>query len=290
MKSPEETNAILVPVDFTEITSNSINHAIELAKLFKKPIQLLHIVSKGIFESESKVELEEEEALAKLSNLADDIFERSGIEATSMVRRGNIFDTIGEVAKELSSTIAVMGTHGVHGLQRIVGSNAIRVIYSAGDVPFFVVQQRPVPETGYKKVVLPFSFTVESRQKLAWAIHLNKIFNCKFHLLIESEEDEFISQKIKNNQVFAEKYLKAHDCNYEISYAPAKTPFYKDIIHYSVSINADLILLMTKEESNWTEYFSGPEEQNVIANQAQIPVFCINPVDNMQILGSAMFQ
>jgi hypothetical protein len=47
---------------------------------------------------------------------------------------------------------------------------------------------------------------------------------------------------------------------------------------------------MTKEESNWTEYFSGPEEQNVIANEAQIPVFCINPVDNMQILGSAMFQ
>jgi nucleotide-binding universal stress UspA family protein len=290
MKSQEETKAILVPVDFTAITPNAINHAIELAKLFNKPIQLLHIVSKGMFESESKVEIEEEEALAKLSNLAEEIFERSGIEVFSMVRRGNIYDTIGEIAKELPATIAVMGTHGVKGIQKIVGSNAIRVIYSAGDVPFFVVQQRPVPDGGYKKVVLPFSFTVESRQKLAWAIHLNKIFKCKFHLLIESENDEFIAQKLKNNQVFAEKYLRQHDCDYEISYAPVNTPFYKDIIHHSVSINADLILLMTKEESNWTEYFSGPEEQNVIANPAQIPVFCINPVDNMQILGSAMFQ
>ena len=66
MKSPEETKAILVPIDFTEITSNAINHAVELAKLFNKPIQLLHIVSKGLFESETKIEIEEEEALAKL--------------------------------------------------------------------------------------------------------------------------------------------------------------------------------------------------------------------------------
>lgn len=290
MKSPEETKAILVPVDFSLITPNTIDHAVELARLFGKPITLLHIVTKGFFEREAQIELEEEEAQARLSNMADEIFTRTGIETHAMVRRGKLFETIGEVATELPATVAVMGTHGVRGIQHVIGSNAIRVIFSAGDIPFFVVQQRPVPKDGYKKVVLPFSFSVESRQKLAWAIHLNKIFNCTFHILAETEDDEFIRKKVENNIAFAERYLKEHDCNYTISYAPEKTSFYKDIVHFSASINADLILLMTKEESNWTEYFSGPDEQDVIANAAQIPVFCINPVDNMKILGSAMFQ
>jgi hypothetical protein len=183
-----------------------------------------------------------------------------------------------------------MGTHGIKGLQRIFGSRAIRVIYNSEQVPFVVVQQRPIAEHGYKNIVLPFSFTVESRQKLAWTIHLNKIFGCTFHILAETEEDEFIARKIKNNLVYAERYLKQHNCKYTVHHAAKNTSFHKDIVQFAASIFADMIIIMTTEEKDWLDYISGPNEQNIIANPAQIPVFCLNPVDNMQILGAAMFQ
>jgi nucleotide-binding universal stress UspA family protein len=290
MKSPELAQTVLVPIDFTEVTLHALEYAETMARLFDKPISLLHVVSKGLFESESKVELEEEEALAKLRNIAQNFYEKTGIETQALVRRGSFYDVIGELAQELAAAVVVMGTHGVKGIQHIIGSRAIRVIFNSGDIPFLVVQQRPVPKGGYKKVVLPFSFTVESRQKLAWAIHLNKLFDCTFHILAETETDAFLAQKVENNLVFAKRYLDNHGCKYEISYAPAKTSFHKDIVNFAVKIEADLIVLMTHEESSWTEYFSGPDEQNVIANPAMIPVFCINPIDNMQILGAAMFQ
>ena len=290
MKAPEETKTILVPVDFTDITANALNHASELARLFDKPLTLLHIVSKGFLDKDSEMIIEEEEALSKLENLSEDVFAASGINCTAMVRRGSIYDTIGDVAKELNATLVVMGTHGVKGLQHIFGSRAIKVIYSAEQIPFVVVQQRPIGENGYKNVVLPFSFGAESRQKLAWTIHLNKIFNCTFHILAESDDDEFIARKIQNNLVFAERYLRKHNCKYTVHHAPKATSFHKDIVQFAASIFADMILIMTTEEKEWTDYFSGPNEQDIIANPAQIPVFCVNPVDNMQILGAAMFQ
>jgi len=290
MKAPEETKTIIVPVDFTEITANALIHATELAKLFGKPLTLLHVVGKGFLEKNSEIIIEEEEALSKLENLAEDVFSESGVSCSALVRRGSIYDTIGEVAKELNATLVVMATHGVKGLQHIFGSRAIKVIYRAEQVPFVVVQQRPIGEHGYKNIVLPFSFGVESKQKLAWTIHLNKIFDCTFHILAESDDDEFIARKIKNNLVFAERYLKKHNCKYTVHHAPKNTAFHKDIIKFAASIFADMIIIMTSEDKDWSDYFSGPNEQDIIANPAQIPVFCLNPVDNMQIVSAAMFQ
>lgn len=290
MKNTEAAKAILVPVDFTEIIPNTLNHAAEMARTFGKPIALLHVVGKGLFDSEHKIEVAEEEALARLQNMAETFFEQTGITTTAMVRRGSIYEVIGEVAQELPAALVVMGTHGVKGIQKIIGSNAIRVIVSSGEIPFLVVQQRPVPQDGYKKVVFPLGFTKESRQKLIWATELSKRLECTFYILAETESDEFLSRGVEANLKFATKYLEEHNCSFEVNHAPAKTDFYKDIIQYAIQIQADMIMLMTEEETKFSEYFSAPDEQNVIANPAQIPVFCLNPLDNMQISRAAMFQ
>ncbi len=290
MKNTASSKAILVPVDFTEIIPNTLNHAAEMARLFGKPIALLHVVNKGLFDSNHKIELEEEEALAKLQNMAEQFFAKTGITTTATVRRGSIYDVIGELAQELPAALVVMGTHGVKGIQKIIGSNAIRVIVRSGEIPFLVVQQRPIPHNGYRKVVLPLGFTKESRQKLNWATELHKRLNCTFYILAETESDEFLARGVEANLAFAQKYLSEHNCRFEVTHAPAKTDFYKDIINHAIQIEADMIMLMTEEETKFSEYFTAPDEQNVIANPAQIPVFCINPVDNMQISSAAMFQ
>ncbi len=289
MNSFESTETILVPVDFSEITAPALAHAKLYAEIFKKPIKLVHLIDKGWGDKEHELQLEEDEALSKLQNLAEEIYDESGIETTVLVRRGHFHDGIGELAAELNATLVIMGTKGIRGLQRWTGSNAMRVIRNTKDVPFIVVQEEPKRDS-IKTVVLPFSFTVESRQKLAWSIHLAKLFNCHFLLLAEHQTDEFIRHRMDNNMTFAKKYLTQHGCSFSVDTASGSTAFHKEIIIYSAAKEADLLLIMTDEERDFSEIFTGSHEQDIIANEKKIPVMVMNPVDNMQILGAAMFQ
>jgi hypothetical protein len=46
---------------------------------------------------------------------------------------------------------------------------------------------------------------------------------------------------------------------------------------------------MTNQEKELAHYIIGPYEQNVIANDAQIPVMTLNPVDNMTANSGHLF-
>ena len=123
MKSLLETKGILVPVDFSALTDNGIAHAIAMARIFNKPIHLLHVMRRRLMESDHTFNLEKEEVVARLENMAEDTFSNSGIETTALVKSGSIFVLIGKVAQELPATMVVMPTHGIRGFQRIIGSN-----------------------------------------------------------------------------------------------------------------------------------------------------------------------
>jgi hypothetical protein len=61
-------------------------------------------------------------------------------------------------------------------------------------------------------------------------------------------------------------------------------------VRFAIAHNADLIMMMSEEEISLAEYFTGSDEQEVIANSAQIPVFCINTFQSSRIARPAMFQ
>ncbi len=43
MSERETNNTILVPIDFSEISMNALDHAVQLAKIYKNEITLLYI-------------------------------------------------------------------------------------------------------------------------------------------------------------------------------------------------------------------------------------------------------
>ena len=284
---PIDSNLILVPTDFTEVAGFAIQHASELAKLFNKTICLLHVVETGLLETGRSKEQKEEEALAKLKQAADTNHKSSGIETTFIARRGNIFDTIGSVADELNAALVVMGTHGVIGMQHVVGSKALRVITNANR-PFVVVQKKAMLAHGYKSIILPIDFSRETKQKLVWAVELAKVFKSFLHILADHESDEYAARAVNNNIAYAENYLRERGCAFEVTKAP-KGDFTKETIAFAKSKQADLIIIMTNQEKEFSHYIIGPYEQNVIANNEAIPVMTLNPVDNMVAQGGHLF-
>ena len=59
----------------------------------------------------------------------------------SIIRKGNIFEDIGDVAKEIGARLIIMGTHGIKGIQKLVGSYALKVILHS-EIPFIITQKK----------------------------------------------------------------------------------------------------------------------------------------------------
>ena len=274
---PVDSELILIPTDFSEVAEYAIQHAVHLAKIFNKKLCLFHVVESGMFDSEKKIIVQEAEAKTTLEQKAKEIGAEHGIDVKWLVYRGNIFEEIGNASDKENASLVIMGTHGVKGMQHVVGSNALRVILNANR-PFVVVQKRAIRPHGYKNIVLPIDFSKETKQKLVWAAELSKAFKSTFHIFAAYESDEYANNAVKNNLAYAEEYLRDRGCNVHVARSP-KGDFSKETIRYAATADADLIIIMTHPENDVAGFVFGADEQDIIANDAQIPVMTLNPVD-----------
>lgn len=263
------TNKILVPTDFTKVADNAMSHAMRLAKHTGAEVYLLHVVANQD-ETEvtrRKLELEQQRAQAM----------ESEVRVHKLVRVGSIFDDIGDAAAEIDANLIVMGTHGMRGMQFITGSRALRVITSS-NVPFVVVQERPIKEGGYDSIVVPLDLHKETRQKLTVVAEMARTFSSKVHLIVPKEEDEFLHKQLQNHIKFANQYLDERGIKHDAVIASEDSgDFVKAVIKHAVSVDADLIAIMNLAQGNIFGVLGVPYEQEVITNEAQIPVMCMNP-------------
>jgi nucleotide-binding universal stress UspA family protein len=256
---------ILVPTDFTPIGESATNYAQQLAVILNAKITMLHVVSK---------ENELVTAQLALQTISSQLLEK-GIEANTHAAIGNIFDDIGGVANTLDAKLIVMGTHGVKGMQHIMGSKALKVITNS-DVPFIVVQNKPLKPEGFKTIVIPLNFQQEVKQSIKYAWEIGKYFNAKIHIVYLKEKDPFISAKIERNIPYVKELLEENGVNFEIT-GIEKNNFAKDFCEFSEKENADLITIINNQENIFT-YFGGSFEQTVIGNEQEIPVLVINAI------------
>jgi len=266
-----EEHIILIPWDFTQVADYALLHAFKFAeKANTKKIVLIHI---------TKSEKEDAEALERLKPVVSDNQGRNGIEIVPMARKGSIFTTIGEVATEIGAELVIMGTHGLRGMQKLTGSWALKVIVSS-KVPFVVVQEPP-NDTDLRDIVFPIDFKRESKEKLNWVSYFYKYFSPKFHIIKPNTTDVLFIKRIKANIAFARKFMDSKGVEYEIVTAEGKKNFPNEIIEYSKSINADLILTLSTKNIGLADYMLGAHEQYIIANSFKIPVMVINPREDL---------
>ncbi|HOG20403.1 MAG TPA: universal stress protein [Salinivirgaceae bacterium] len=259
---------IAVTWDFTEMSEYAAAHAVKLAKHLNCNVLLLHIV---------KRESECADAEQRLQEAAENINQNYNIMPIIKVVVGDIFRSIGRFTSDSENDVnmVVMGTHGMRGMQKITGSWALKVIASS-TVPFIVVQDMPSEEK-LTDIVFPVDFRAENKEKLVWAIHLAQYFTLKIHIFKELVEDKLHLKKINSNLLFADKFLSKYGIEYEIHTAKSKGNFETQLIDFAIDINADLILVMTTKNIGFTDYVFGASEQSIIANNAKVPILCVNP-------------
>ena len=265
---------LLVPIDFTPVTENALNYAIQLEST--KEVLLFHVISSNGDISKSTTQLEV---------LAEKYRPNFNGAISVSVKEGNIFDHIGEEALNQHCDLIVMGTHGISGMQHFLGSRAMKVITNS-KTPYIVVQKKPFRPV--KKILVPVDFTKENKQVIPFLSTIAKLFGAK--VLLTSQEpgkDEFIKNKIDNNILYYKNALASFDVIPEL--LPQTFNYdkrHKSIVEVAVKNDADMVVTAIDPKVDVADYIMGVEEQKIVANEEQVPVLCINIRNFTKFTGS----
>jgi len=148
---------LLIPIDFSEHSTKTIDYATQLADLAGASMKILHVLKlpeypaafyQGLYIEHDQVktylETGKAEAAAQFSLMTEPILAK-GLQVETVLRVGNPSEEIVNVAKELAVDLVVIGSHGYGGLGRfLLGSTAERVVQYV-HCPVLVV--KGVPES-----------------------------------------------------------------------------------------------------------------------------------------------
>ena len=259
---------ILVPTDFTSVADVAIHYACSLSKSLQSEVQLLHVVKKASEIEEANQKLEAQAARHRAESNYD-------LKYTTKV--GNIFDDIAAVAKEEKAELVVMGTHGLQGLQYLVGSNALRVV-AENSAPMIIVQGKAKTDATVKKLLLPLDLHKDTKQKLKTAVEIAKRYNSEVHIIAPKESDEFLHNQIARNVSYAEGFMEQNKIAYKTKFTAASSSgFVKELLMYAAHAEIDLICILNNTDEQLIHAFGIDNEQKIITNESQIPVMILNP-------------
>jgi nucleotide-binding universal stress UspA family protein len=266
----KDRHTILVTWDYTNVSEFALLHAIRIAKMVENNIRLIHVIDPSAARKNFNA-VEE-----RFRKTVEELQEKYGLQLQTMILKGNIFAEISSYASESDANMVIMGTHGITGVQKLIGSRALKVI-AGSMVPFIVIQDKPHSEDRFRSIVFPIDFKAENKEKLQWAIYLGKYFDSKVYLFKAPVTDKGLIKKVNVNLTFAVKFLIQNNLDYEIHTGIRPSKFAVETLDFAQKINADLILITTTKYINFADLMFGAPEQFIIANSSKIPVMCVNP-------------
>lgn len=276
---------ILVPVDFEEQSLIALEQAANLAKVIDADITLLYVIEEsGIlnrFFSKQQDEEMRETIDADLDKLIVDLKKDFSGAVDKLVGRGSVYEKITEVADMLNVSFIVMGCNGGgSGIKKkFIGSNALRVVRESRR-PVITIKGKH-HRVGCRNIVLPLDLTKETREKVNKAIEFSKLYGGAAIRVVSVlfSTDEFIVNRITRQLGQVKNFLEKAgvNCSAEIIKGiKGEESLGQTVIDYSNKVEGDLILIMTQQEVDFTEYFIGSSAQEIIY-KSDIPVLSIIP-------------
>lgn len=279
---PSEKRIVLIPIDFTEITLFALDQAIKLANVIGAEITLINVIEDhGFFNKyiSSKEESEFKKKLEKdLETLSKEKSAKSGVKINFIIAHGKIYEKINEVAEMVGATLVLMGTSGSMGIMKFIGSNTLRVIRES-KIPVISIKGTKFQD-GLSSILLPLDLTKETREKVAKAVWLSKLYgNVPIKVVsVSTSTEKTMKNKIKRQEIQVRDFLlqKGIECTTQmIGKATGKT-LAETIIGHAESVGAGMIVIMTQQETNISEMFIGSSAQAII-NGSEIPVMSVVP-------------
>lgn len=245
---------VVVPWDFSKESENSLEHALQLAKVMGNGITLLYLVhkKKSFFREVKGITTEaENEVKAKIKKRAEELSKEHNLDVRTIVKQGDVLKMTVEELKATNANLVVMPFHHKFGTKKMEGGDFIKLM-KAAIVPFIVVKHPP-RHRYYKELVVPINHDRKYKETLAWIIYLAHYYRCNVNIIKPYITDDFMKKDMANNIYFTKKMLDKQNIVYGIKTAKKKKPFKSEIFRFTELIDADIIVMMAKQYDRWID-------------------------------------
>ncbi len=269
---------IIVAIDFSDCSINAFIHALSIAQKTESDMLLIW-VQKPVAEKD-KFEVINKDTAAKVEQQFNDLVAKYQKELPKnkisfKIRTGKVYKEITSEAREIRAMLVVVGTHGAKGFEEFwIGSNANRIV-SSSPCPVITIRAGINVQRPLKKIVLPIDSTLETRQKSSFTGYLAKAHDAEVHVL--SLYTSKVSEVRKNVDNYAKQvatYFDKEGISYVMTSMDADN-ISDAMIKYAQTIDANLISIMTEQETTASNLWMGPYANQTV-NHSPIPVLSIH--------------
>jgi nucleotide-binding universal stress UspA family protein len=196
------------------------------------------------------------------------------------IRTGKVYKEIADEARESRAMMVVTGTHGASVFVEFwIGSNANRIV-SLSPCPVITIRSGIDIRRPLSVIVLPIDSSTETRQKATFTGYLAKKHNALVHILsLYSTKVKAIRRNVDSYSEQVAKYLEEEGVKYLITSKEVDN-LADGMIEYAKSVDANLISIMTQQETNTINLWMGPYAQQTI-NRSPIPVLSVRPKETL---------
>jgi len=275
-------NNIVVAVDFSESSINAFLHALSIAEKCKTDLDLVWVRKSA--EEKDKFDSGGDPSKEVIVQFTDLIAkyqpELPGNKISFKIRTGKVYKEITDEARENKAMLVVTGTHGASVFVEFwIGSNANRIV-SLAPCPVLTIRSGIDVRRPLSKIVLPMDSTTETRQKATFTGYLAKKHNAEIHILsLYSTKAKAIRRNVDAYAEQVAKYFEEEGIKFLVTSKEADN-ISDGMIEYAQSVDANLISIMTQQESTTANLWMGPYAQQTV-NRSLIPVLCIRPKETL---------
>ncbi|MCX6284613.1 MAG: universal stress protein [Bacteroidetes bacterium] len=278
---------IVVAIDFSDCSLNAFLHALSISQNSRSEM-LLVWVSKAAGQTDKFGEIPKDES-KKVEKEFEELIEKyqpelKGSKITYKIRTGKVYTEVAEEARTSKAFMVVCGTHGASGFEKFwIGSNANRIV-SACTCPVITIRGGISINRPLKKIVLSIDSTQETRQKASFTAMLAKAHDAEVDILkLYSTKTKAVRQNVDLYASQVERFFVKEGVKY-ITTSEETENIPETIIRYGKTIDANLISIMTEQESSASTLWLGPYAQQIV-NQSPIPVLSVHSKDVYTGLG-----
>ncbi|PHR43705.1 MAG: hypothetical protein COA32_15740 [Fluviicola sp.] len=252
---------LVIPIDFTESTTNALHYAKDLTRNEDDELVLVHVLN----------DMTETEAKNKLKRIVEKELSRfEGVVKTKVIT-GKVKDHVGSYAEYVDASFVVMGIHEESFLDSLLGSKAIDVI-SNSKVPFITVQEDTV-YTPIRKIAMTIDLDKDSIQVVKAAASLAHNMNSELILVAGKHTDPEFKKRVQINLKVATKYLESQNVTASIKHLE-RDDFINEFI--DLCKNEGVSMISATYYLKTLSMFSPKFVQHLMSNKHGLPVLTVD--------------
>jgi nucleotide-binding universal stress UspA family protein len=265
---------IIVPIDFSDDSINSLKYAINLANKVGAQVEMIFVQRKKNLFNPLTYEKECEYVNKHMNELIE---QNKGLvsgdtKINYTTRKGKVYIEVNKFADEFPDSLIVASCFGISGYdENFIGSNALKIV-SHSSCPVILLRSYDFAKD-INTIIMPLDMSLETKQKVPVTIDIASQYSSKVHLVdISAEQVNDIRFRLRLDSNEVSHYLKKNKIEHDTELLIGKN-FSKVIIKYATKKEADLIVAMSEHDRKESKLI-GPNALQLVQN-SEIPILIV---------------